>query len=175
MCGNKNDKISEKTDDIVMTPPAKDSSMIGMGRVFISGSGIGSDTSMVSSNDRWKHHEGNLKTQKHKINARSFLFGKMNKYVLPQMPAKITGIRHYSAAAGKADVAMDDEYGEMTTDGETYEHRTPFELENGEVLYDACLRYQTYGTLNRKRDNVIVICHALTGESFLFIEFKILT
>jgi homoserine O-acetyltransferase/O-succinyltransferase len=63
--------------------------------------------------------------------------------------------------------AMQDEYGEMTSEGYTYVHPTPMTLENGQVLEDAQLRYQTYGELNEARDNVLVICHALTGNASL--------
>lgn len=62
---------------------------------------------------------------------------------------------------------MDDEYGEMTTDGHTYVHPEPFVLENGDILEDAQLRYMTYGTLNEAKDNVLVVCHALTGNASL--------
>jgi homoserine O-acetyltransferase len=62
---------------------------------------------------------------------------------------------------------MQDEYGQMTSDGHTYVHPTPFVLENGQVLEQAQLRYQTYGTLNANRDNVLVVCHALTGNASL--------
>ena len=42
-----------------------------------------------------------------------------------------------------------------------------FVLENGTVLPQAQLRYQTYGQLNARRDNVVVVCHALTGNASL--------
>lgn len=38
-------------------------------------------------------------------------------------------------------------------------------LTNGECLHDATMGYQTWGTLNPARDNVIWVCHALTGTS----------
>ena len=63
--------------------------------------------------------------------------------------------------------AMADEYGEMTAEGDTFS-LTNFVLENGTVLPHVQLRYQTYGTLNPDtRDNVLVVCHALTGNASL--------
>jgi homoserine O-acetyltransferase/O-succinyltransferase len=61
---------------------------------------------------------------------------------------------------------MKDEYGEMNADGETF-LTTDFVLENKSVLPEAQLRYQTYGTLNPEKDNVLVVCHALTGNASL--------
>lgn len=61
---------------------------------------------------------------------------------------------------------MKDEYGEMTADGESF-IKKDYVLEDGTILPEAELRYQTYGTLNERRDNVIVVCHALTGNASL--------
>jgi homoserine O-acetyltransferase len=61
---------------------------------------------------------------------------------------------------------MKDEYGEMTADGESFVQHN-FVLENGAVLPEAELRYQTYGELNAEKDNVVVVCHALTGNASL--------
>eukprot|EP00594_Rhizosolenia_setigera_P009667 CAMPEP_0178973662 /NCGR_PEP_ID=MMETSP0789-20121207/21879_1 /TAXON_ID=3005 /ORGANISM="Rhizosolenia setigera, Strain CCMP 1694" /LENGTH=422 /DNA_ID=CAMNT_0020661617 /DNA_START=261 /DNA_END=1526 /DNA_ORIENTATION=- len=103
------------------------------------GSGIGSDSSMVASNDRiTKASMVNNNNNNNNITKRFFT------------------------------TSMEDEYGEMTDDGFTYTHPKPFVLESGEVLEEASLRYQTYGTLDPvKRDNVIVVCHALTGNASL--------
>ena len=63
--------------------------------------------------------------------------------------------------------AMKDEYGAMDDSGHTYIYDGAFALENGAVLRDAQLRYQTYGSLNADRSNVVVVCHALTGNASL--------
>eukprot|EP00571_Detonula_confervacea_P009399 CAMPEP_0172327640 /NCGR_PEP_ID=MMETSP1058-20130122/59934_1 /TAXON_ID=83371 /ORGANISM="Detonula confervacea, Strain CCMP 353" /LENGTH=530 /DNA_ID=CAMNT_0013044721 /DNA_START=642 /DNA_END=2234 /DNA_ORIENTATION=+ len=84
---------------------------------------------------------------------------------------------------GKNDVAMDDEYGAMNSAGETFTYPSPYHLETygtfghigniatcelpRAVLDPAFINYKTYGTLNAKRDNVLVICHALTGNASL--------
>ena len=42
---------------------------------------------------------------------------------------------------------------------------TPFETEGGILFQDAPVAYKTWGTLNSRRDNVILIFHALTGHA----------
>ncbi len=39
-----------------------------------------------------------------------------------------------------------------------------FQLENGQTIQDAPVAYKTWGALNEARDNVILVCHALTGD-----------
>ena len=53
----------------------------------------------------------------------------------------------------------------MDASGHSYTTATEFVLENGVVLPEATVQYQTYGVLNDNRDNVLVICHALTGNA----------
>ncbi|GMH67305.1 hypothetical protein TrRE_jg6126, partial [Triparma retinervis] len=61
---------------------------------------------------------------------------------------------------------MEDEYGTMTSEGDKYTVKD-FLLESGQILPSATLNYKTYGSLNPSRDNVIVVCHALTGNASL--------
>ena len=45
-------------------------------------------------------------------------------------------------------------------------YRLPiFTTESGTVLRDVDIAYETYGTLHRNADNVILLCHALTGDA----------
>jgi homoserine O-acetyltransferase len=41
----------------------------------------------------------------------------------------------------------------------------PFQLECGAVLKQVRIAYETYGTLSAERDNVILVCHALSGDA----------
>lgn len=41
----------------------------------------------------------------------------------------------------------------------------PLELDCGRTLYPIRVAYETYGTLSAARDNVILVCHALSGDA----------
>ena len=43
----------------------------------------------------------------------------------------------------------------------------PLKLDCGKVINNFPLAYETYGTLNSKKDNAILVCHALTGDQFV--------
>jgi len=53
-------------------------------------------------------------------------------------------------------------------DTQFYQHKKQFVLESGKRLNDLQIAYHTYGTLNKKKDNVIWVCHALTANSDVF-------
>jgi homoserine O-acetyltransferase len=53
----------------------------------------------------------------------------------------------------------------MEKNDHTFHYRPTFELESGETLPGFQLKYTTLGRLNAERNNVIWICHALTGNS----------
>lgn len=42
-----------------------------------------------------------------------------------------------------------------------------FELENGGVLPEVTVAFETFGQLSLNRDNAVLVCHALTGDSHL--------
>lgn len=46
-----------------------------------------------------------------------------------------------------------------------YDHDSEFTLESGETLPSLRIAYNTYGSLNGRRDNVVWVCHALTANS----------
>src|SRR5688572_12484267 len=41
----------------------------------------------------------------------------------------------------------------------------PLALDCGRTLYPVRIAYETYGTLSPERDNVILVCHALSGDA----------
>ncbi|GAC1302933.1 MAG: homoserine O-acetyltransferase [Mucilaginibacter sp.] len=53
-----------------------------------------------------------------------------------------------------------------------YKHKKPFKLESGKQLRELEIGYHTYGTLNKNRDNVVWVCHALTANSDVFDWWK---
>lgn len=55
---------------------------------------------------------------------------------------------------------------EPTSEGNfTFAGDTPFALELGGSLQPVTLRYALYGKLNARRDNAVLVCHALSGSS----------
>lgn len=48
---------------------------------------------------------------------------------------------------------------------ETYTFNQPFVTEGGFELPEPTIAYQTWGELNQARDNAVLVCHALTGNS----------
>jgi homoserine O-acetyltransferase/O-succinyltransferase len=48
---------------------------------------------------------------------------------------------------------------------EYYTSESPLQLENGEELGTVTVAYETYGRLNNKKNNAILIVHALTGDA----------
>ncbi|HSW39426.1 MAG TPA: homoserine O-acetyltransferase [Acidobacteriota bacterium] len=43
----------------------------------------------------------------------------------------------------------------------------PFKLELGEELQDITVAFETYGILNDAKDNAVLVCHALSGDSHI--------
>ena len=43
----------------------------------------------------------------------------------------------------------------------------PLKLDCGQIINHFPLAFETYGSLNEKKDNAILVCHALTGDQFV--------
>ena len=144
----------------------------GGNRVFRLGSSIGTDSSMIAANNRMAVNLASTSTSK--FNAFHSITSSLSSLSNTFSHARTIGTRSSSTSSIQSlsteetkNDSMDDEYGEMTTEGYTFTYPGPFELESGEVLSHAELRYMTYGKLNEARDNVLIICHALTGNASL--------
>jgi homoserine O-acetyltransferase len=55
---------------------------------------------------------------------------------------------------------------------QSFTYTGAFELENGSKIKDLEIGYNTYGTINKNRDNVVWVCHALTANSDVFDWWK---
>ena len=66
----------------------------------------------------------------------------------------------------KTAAEMADEYGKMDSAGETYVI-PKFVLDSGKVVEECQVRYRTWGELNAAKNNVVMVCHALTGNADL--------
>ena len=47
----------------------------------------------------------------------------------------------------------------------TFSYGAPFRLEGGGALQPVSIRYAVYGELNERRDNAVLVCHALSGSA----------
>jgi homoserine O-acetyltransferase/O-succinyltransferase len=47
----------------------------------------------------------------------------------------------------------------------TFSHGAPFRLDGGGILQPVSVRYAVYGELNERRDNAVLVCHALSGSA----------
>ena len=45
--------------------------------------------------------------------------------------------------------------------------KKPLKLDCGQIINDFPLAYETYGALNKEKNNAILVCHALTGDQFV--------
>jgi len=55
---------------------------------------------------------------------------------------------------------------------QSFTYTGTFELESGAKLQGLQIGYNTYGTLNKNRDNVVWVCHALTANSDVYDWWK---
>ncbi|OQR94858.1 homoserine O-acetyltransferase [Achlya hypogyna] len=75
-------------------------------------------------------------------------------------------LRRFHASRCVADAVIEDEYGVMEASKQVFSV-AQHALESGVVLRDVVVNYKTFGELNAAKDNVLVVCHALTGNAAL--------
>jgi len=88
------------------------------------------------------------------------MLSRIHRQVLPKFRQRLL----YSTSA-QPDV-LKDEYDTMTADGETW-YKENFTTQRGFVFPQVRVRYKTWGKLNKKKDNVMIVTHALTGNADL--------
>ena len=42
--------------------------------------------------------------------------------------------------------------------------RNPLKLSSGKIINEYDLKYETYGNLNKEKNNAVLVCHALSGN-----------
>ncbi|OQS05759.1 homoserine O-acetyltransferase [Thraustotheca clavata] len=75
-------------------------------------------------------------------------------------------VRHLHASRARWGAAMEDEYGVMEASKQVF-NLPHYTLESGITLENVDVNYKTFGELNAAKDNVMVVCHALTGNAAL--------
>lgn len=85
--------------------------------------------------------------------------------VLMSHVAQRSAVPALNLATTAAEAEMKDEYANISASGEVWTCPGEFMLECGQALVNCECCYNTFGTLNVKRENAIFVCHALTGNS----------
>ena len=175
----RNSNSNKATTTMNNSNSRNDSSGDSRGGPQAQGSGIGSDVEMIAANDRLTMVATaaiTTPTNAHRVvgvqkQQRSFSTASETTITTITSEEEDTTVSDNTNnnTTTSTTTAMKDEYGTMDDSGETFVYPNgDYVLENGQLLPHAQLRYQTYGTLNTDtRDNVLVVCHALTGNASL--------
>jgi homoserine O-acetyltransferase len=70
-------------------------------------------------------------------------------------------------SASTTNSQLSDEYNRIDLSGMQLWTAKQLVLESGETLYNPTVAYKTFGQLNAERNNVLLVCHALTGHAAL--------